>query len=269
MLPPYLAGRLEALRRRFGDGAFTTEDACRALSISKPLVHTVLHELSRRGSIRRVGKGVYVLASGGRVEPSMGLPGAVEKIGSILRSQGLRFLITGLDLLLPFVHHLPVRYPHLVCVNRGSGEWAKDELLKSGFKALLEPRRGEIALGLDLAAGSELAIIRETSNFYAVEGEVASLERALIDLYFEATRGDYPVPVGEVGRILYNALKGATINYSRLLRCARRRRIEAEVRTILKGLSRYIPVPDHFLAGRMEENEHTETVRGALEAMAR
>lgn len=269
MLPRYLAERFERLRLEFDRDIFTATDAQMVLSISKSLTYVILHKLYDLGLIRRVGKGIYMIPYEGSIETSLTLPDSAKKVESSLSSEGIRFVITGMDILLPFIHHLPVRYPHLVHTERGSGEWAKEVLVKAGFRVLVNPKHDEISLGLDLAPSSDLVVIRETSNFYAVKNETATIERALIDLYFEVTREHYPLMITEVGRVFYNTLRSKPINFSRLIRYSRRKKIDPEVKALLNIFSEHIFIPDRFFDGKRNETENTEAIRQTLKGIVR
>jgi len=262
-LPPYLANNLQRLRETFGDVPFTIQEATEILPVSKAFLFKILHELIKGGHLTRLGRGLYTL-DGSKSRLAVSLSEAGRKIHEALYPEGINFTITGLDVLLAFTHHLLVRFPHLVYVERGSVEWAKETLRREDFACLVDPTETEIRIGLELAQGNELVILRETSDFYAVSRGVASVERALVDLFFESTRKGYTIPVSEVGRILFDTLRSTHINYTRLLRWAMRRGIDAEIRDALAGFSPYLSIPESILQGNQEENEHTIAVKEAV-----
>jgi len=260
LLPPYLANNLKKLQEAFGDEPFTAQEAREILPVSKSLLFKILHELVKGGHLTRLGRGIYAL-DGSKPRLAVSLSETGQKMHQALYSEGINFAITGLDVLLTFTHHLLVRFPHLVYVQRGSAEWAKETLRQEGFACLVDPTEKEIRIGLELAEGSELVILRETSDFYATSRGVASVERALVDLFFESTRKGYTIPVSEVGRILFDTLRSTRINYTRLLRWATRRGIDAEMRDALAGFSPYLPIPESILQGDQEESEHTVAMK--------
>lgn len=268
MLPPYLADNLQRLQETFGDEPFTVQEAKKTLPVSRPFLFKILHELVQGGYLTRLGRGIYAL-NGSQSKLAVSLSEAGQKIHRALYSEGIDFAITGLDVLLPFTHHLLVRFAHLVYVGRGSAEWARETLRQGDFACLIEPTEKEIGIGLELVEGSALVILRETSDFYAVTRGVASVERALVDLYFESTRKGYSFHVTEVGRIFFNALRSTRINYTRLMRWAMRRGIDAEIRDVLAGFSQYLPIPERILQGDREESEHTVAMKSAVGVEAR
>ncbi len=258
-----LSKSLEASRRKllevFGSEPFNVAQAMECLSVSRSLLSKVLHELARQGHLRRLGRGLYVFNHIERHNHPQTSPLSAigRRIHAALQPEGLNFAITGLDVLLPFTHHLLVRFPHLVYVERGAAEWAKETLRREALPCLIEPTSREIHIGLELTEAAELIIVRETSDFYGVEAGVATLERALVDLYVESTHKGYPASVDEVGRILFNVLRSADVNYSRLLRWAMRRGVEAELREVLAKFAAYLVIPDAVLKGKRERTAHT------------
>lgn len=260
MLPPYLATNLQRLQQTLGEAPFTSDEALTSLSVSRSFLFKILHELVKTGHLTRLGRGIYVVnrsPSRPRLSPLPSESG--QRIHQALYPEGIDFAITGLDVLLAFTHQLLVRFPHLVYVERGSAGWAKETLKQAGFPALIEPTEREVRIGLELTEGVELVILHQ----YDVEDGWASLERALVDLYFESTRKGYTIPVDEVGRILLNALRSTTVNYSRLLRWAMRRRVDAELRDVLARFAAYLPIPAVILEGERERSRHTAVMRQA------
>jgi len=258
------------LHKTFGDHPFTVGEAQQTFLVSRDLTYKILQELTGRGLLRRLGRGVYAIADDkSAIQPATSFSEAIRKACTALSSEGIHFFVTGLDILLPFTQHLLVRYPHLIYVERGSGEWARHTLVTQGYKVALDPGEEALELALDLAADEPLIILRETAQFYGAEAGKARPEKALVDLYFEVTRAGYPLSLNEVGRIFFHFLRQGRVNYSRLLHAARRRGLEAEMRRILKDLSARLPIPDAFLEGAMEANERTMMIKEAAGGLLR
>ena len=122
----------------------------------------------------------------------------------------------------------------LIYVIKGSGEFAVFALREAGMRALLNPTKNELAMALENFNERDIFIIREFSELLGNINGLASLERALVDLYFETTRDKIPFPKEEVGRIFLNVLRKEPISYSRLIGFANRRGIGKEIRAILE-----------------------------------
>ncbi|MFQ6016170.1 MAG: DUF6577 family protein [Anaerolineae bacterium] len=269
-LPAYLSNRLDTLQETFGHRAFTVDEAQQILATSRSFTYKILQELTDRGQLKRLGRGVYTcngMVSG--MSHDIAFSGPMRDVHSTLFSEGIHFFVTGLDILLPFTHHLLVRYPHLIYVERGSGEWAKQTISSAGYKAVLGPDAEALEVALDLVGDEGLIVIRETGEFYGTGDEQATLERALVDLYCEVTRLGFPLSLAEVGRIFFSAVHQGGLNYSRLLHAARRRGLEAEIRGVLLELSFHVQIPALFLSGKVKRNENTAVVAETIGAILR
>ena len=245
---------LEALKSRFGSEVFGTEDAFRVLNrekrYTKGTVYRILYDLCKKGSVERLGRGIYriprVVELKKRVIVSDKLtveliPGPLNKARTLLKKKGVEFMITGGSVLYRF-HHLPRRLIHLIYVVRGAGELAVTLLREAGLRALFNPKRSEVNMALENFPERDIFVIREFSNLLGNIDGNASLERALVDLYFESTRGRIPYPEEEVGRVFSKVLRNERINISRLFMLADRRGIKEEMKALVKFIEPEIPV---------------------------
>lgn len=267
---------LKTLESEFRTRIFSTEDAFKILNkkkrYSRGTVYRVLHDLHRRGSIERLGRGIYRIRKRGvaEFEESVTIsarltveftPGPLTKARELLKNKGIEFMVTGGSLLYRFFHHLPKRFLHLIYVVKGSGEPAVALLREAGFRALLNPSRSEISLALENFPERDIFIIREFSELLGNVDGSATIERAMVDLYFESTRERIPFPEEEVGRILYNILRSMSISITRLLFFASRRGIKEEMRAIIKLVEPGMPVSIKTM------NPHVRKVIKAMEAL--
>lgn len=249
---------LVEIRNNFAHRSFTAREAAEVLtSYSSGTIYRLLNDLAREGKMTKVGYGVF------RAEPrsegtvtKRSLSPNLERARKVLSDAGIDFMLTGYSVLGPFIHLFPRRVVHLVYVGLGAGESAVEALERGGFKALLNPKsEREVNLTLGLTKG-DLFVIREKRELSGyTKGGVASVERGLIDLYFESTRRRIPFPEVEVGRIMRDAMKSGGLDVSRLTKLASRRGIAGEIRAILKAEA-------EFPAGRGKTvfNEHVKAV---------
>jgi hypothetical protein len=151
-----------------------------------------------------------------------------------MRNEGVSFVVTGMDILLPFVQHQPSRMLHLIYTAPGAGTWAQSLLKDSGFTPVLEPTRQEIEKILEIVPDTkELVILREKSSQLAANNSLATIERAFVDLYVEATRELIPFSVQEVAYIFLNMKSSVSLNTAQMLRYAHERSIRNEIQEIL------------------------------------
>jgi len=249
---------LVEIRNNCAHRSFTASEAAKVLtSYSRGTIYRLLNDLVRDGKMTKVGYGVFRaeprsegIATKGSLSPNL------ERARKLLSDAGIDFMLTGYSVLGRFSHLFPRRVVHLVYVELGAGESAAAALEHGGFTALLNPKSGrEVNLVLGLTKG-DLFVIRERRGLSGnTKGGVASVERGLIDLYFESTRGRIPFPEVEVGRIMRDALKSGGLDVSRLTKLASRRGIASEIRAILKTEAEF---PGG--RGRTVFNEHVKAV---------
>lgn len=247
---------MDELCERFGNKVFHTRDVMEIGKLetkySKGTIHRVLHDLVKTGKIERLGRGIYRTksyeAKGNKIAVTDRIifsdrlavklvPGASTEAKELLHNKGIEFMITGEAVLYRYIHNLPKRLIELVYVNRGSGEYAVSTLRKAGLRALLNPTRNEISVALEIFSEKDLFVIREFSELLGNVNGFASLERALVDLYFETTRDRIPFLKEETARIFLNVFDKEPISYSRLTEFGTRRGIGDEIREILNFIS--------------------------------
>lgn len=221
---------------------FTLEEVVAVTEESKEKAYVILNKLIRSGRIDRIGRNFFTFGKHGE-EAVVTLSGMILDIKEILIEGGISFQITGPDIVQGYVNLIPKRLIHLVYVAKGSGEWAKKELeSRKTIFCLLNPSKKEVK-SLFSRFEDDLVVIREvgdTSLGYS-RGGIARVEKALVDLYFEATRRRIPFDISELANILSNILTRTKIDIIRILRMARRRNIEGEFGQILKKLE--LPLP--------------------------
>jgi hypothetical protein len=244
---------LDELCERFDNKVFHTRDVMELGKLetrySKGTIHRVLHDLVKNGRIERLGRGTYRVKSNDikgnektavidwmaysdRLTVKL-VPGSPMEAKELLHSKGIEFMITGEVVFYRYIHNLPKRLIELVYVVKGSGEYAVSTLREAGLRALLNPTRNEISMALESFSERDLFVIREFSELTGNFNGFASMERALVDLYFETTRNRIPTPKEEVARIFLNVLEREPISYSRLLAFGARRGVGNEIRGIL------------------------------------
>lgn len=234
----YTEKNLYRLKATLSDkSTFSVEEACQALGSKRSTALWILSHLSTSGDIIRVGRGIYTLN-----EKSMSFrkPRLGQEITTVidkLRNEGVSFVLTGLDILLPFVQHQPARILHLIYTATGAGSWAQSLLKTPDFTPVLEPTRQEVEKILDIVdQPTELIILREKSSKHASSNSLATLERAFIDLYVEASRQLIPFSIQEVAHIFINMKASVELNDAQMMRYAHERSMSEEIQNILESI---------------------------------
>lgn len=236
------------LKKAIKRDGFTVADAEKALALSKRSVSLILSELVEEGLIIRTGRGTYAFSKkpSPMVSPET-LTDDSRKLYMTLKDQGIQFALSCLDILVDYTHLILRRYPHFCWVLTGSEDWVMDILEGAGFQSLRDPSSDQLAIALDLTPANELAVIRKTTIFYAVEDGLASVERALVDLHYEVTRGRYPLDETELIRVYYNALATVSLEFPKMLRYAGLRRFRSEIEWVLWKFKDRIDIPESYI----------------------
>jgi len=250
---------LVEIRNKFAHRSFTPSETAKLLtSYRRGTIYRLLNDLAREGKITKAGYGIFRAEPKGEGIETRGtsLSPNLERARKLLSDAGINFMLTGQSALGSFIHLFPRRVVHLVYVEFGAGESAAEALEHGGFTVLLNPKgEREVNLTLGLIKG-DLFVIRERRDLSGnTKGGVASVERGLVDLYFESTRSRIPFPEVEVGRIMRDAMKSGGLDISRMTKLASRRGIAGEIRAVLRAEAKF-----PARRGKVVFNEHVKAV---------
>ena len=213
--------------------SFSVRQVEQLLQLKSNSVWQILSRLTHEGKIHRVSRGKYTISTQLPTQRKPLIEKSSAKLINLLQAEGIRFTLTGLDLLLDFVQHQPVAILHLIYAPKGSGDWVQSTLRGKEFLPLLEPRIRETENAM-ASTDQEVVIIRERQSAVGSQDGLATKERAFVDLYFESTRRLIPFPVQEVAYIFENMRSTSTLNESLLRRYAHERKIDGEIEAILE-----------------------------------
>jgi hypothetical protein len=257
---------LKILKERFGNNSFHAVEAVDLLEQEADYrpgtTYRLLKDLADSGKLMRIGYGIYNIGEHKGIwmrvtSPSLAL--SMERARGLLLDRGVEFMITGPPVLVGYMHSLPRRMIHLIYTLKGSGEYVA-EVLGAEYEVLVNPSEEEVNVALSIS-DRDLVVVREFSNLPGGKDGVASIERALVDLYFESTRRRIPFPVAEAGRIIFSALRNARIDLAKLNKSASRRGIDGELRALIKAAG--IHVPD-TMTKNVKMNGYVESILSTI-----
>jgi hypothetical protein len=193
-----------------------------------------LHKLTHKGYISRTGQGLYSFQN----RETEAIPPIISRLASrildVLRESGHNFFISGLDILTVFMDHVPETYPVLLFVGKTDAEDVADILSRNKIDAVPYANIQDYSTIRRMSSVSELALLIPTQEFtYAANG-LATSEKAFVDLYYEISRRDYPLPVQELVRIYLNMRRRIALNTNRMVKIASRRNIQQDIRYIVE-----------------------------------
>lgn len=230
-----LEGKLSILRSSFGNKSFfRVDDAREALEIKKSTLYWDLHTMVEKGYLTRVGRGKFTFSRNVQEDNPLSSILAM-KINKLLQETEFEYYISGLDVLLKYMHHIPDHYPVMLFVDKYSKEEIGFILRQNGILAV----NGDNIKGTDIF--SELGIVdngvilHETSNFeYSGEGFAVG-EKAFVDLYIEVTRRNFPLSLQELARIYENMEYKGVIDKKILIQVAYSRSVHYDIRFIAES----------------------------------
>jgi len=249
---------LEMLRTAFNNKPFAVAEARKILQkntgYSQTAIKQAIYQLTKERRLIRMGRGLYKFQEfngSANVSSSLSLSesgtvvftsGVLIQAENLLKEKGIDYMITGPSALTRFHQHLSRKLIHLIYVISGAGEYACSTLSEHKLRAFLDPTGEQLNLLLDTFEARDFFIVREYAK---LEGNIdgrATIERAIVDTYFEATRNRIPFSELEVGRVIANAFKTEKLSLSQLLYFADRHGIKSEFQSIVKELEPDIPI---------------------------
>lgn len=227
--------------------SFTTSDVYRFFSktrpnIKKSTVNWRIYYLVQQGLLQRVGRGVYTLGKERQFAPS--LPQNHQIVSSFLKKQFplIAHSLWHTSALKEFAQHIPAVDFLLVEVERETVDSVfhiLKELNKNTFKKPPQKMMEDFVLNFKntviikpLISESPLQIINGIS--------IPRLEKILVDLFADKEIF-YFLHGNELLNIFKNAIEKYTINSDKLLRYAKRRNKNKEIRKILNQINGNCP----------------------------
>jgi hypothetical protein len=216
-----------------GRTSFTVSDARNILEEKEPTLYWTLSNLARNGIIARNGQGLYSFEIKEKeIQPILSF--LAQRILKILQESGQEFFISGLDILSIFMEHIPETYPVLLFVNKYSLTEISETLSRSHIDTISSSVLRDYSPLRQMASIKELTLLIPTREFTYAENGLASFEKAFVDLYYEVTRKNYPLPIQELARIYINMKRRTSLNTNRLIKIASRRNIHQDLRYIIE-----------------------------------
>lgn len=203
--------------------------------MKKSSLYWNMYKLVEEGYVKRVRNGIYAFNEW-RGKRAVAISIMAETIKNILDETGFEFYISGLDILLKYMQHVPEQYPIIVFVEKE----AKDEItdvLKMNHMEVVEPLHIKTMHENYVYSGQDdiQVVLYLTENFENSENGLASIEKAFVDLYYAVTRNSYPVALQELVRMYENLIRLGNIDKKKLITVAAKRSIQYDIRFITES----------------------------------
>ncbi len=210
---------------------FTAADAIKVWECKLSTTYWNLVKLVDNGKIKRIQKGTYSFLS--TKSKHMPMPSETsERVQYNLQESGYSYYISGIDVLLRFMQHIPDQYPVVVFVERSALDEISEILLRSGMTIISGNEYLTSQSFIERNEMTNLVLLYPTQNFtYAIDG-YATNEKAFVDLYFEISRKSYALSLQELARIFINMMEQGALHRGKLLQAAHERSIRSEMALI-------------------------------------
>jgi hypothetical protein len=216
---------LESLKLKY---SFTVEDAQIAWGSKKSTTYWDLHKLVETGRLNRIQNGIYSFVKRSTVDvliPS-GFAGRIQRI---LKESGFPFYISGVDVLLRFMQHIPDQYPVILFADKLAVDEILNLLVEEGIIVIFGKESKASQDILNRNRMENVVLLYKTQNFsYSLDG-FATNEKAFVDLYFEMTRRSYPLAMQEWARMYISMMEQGELHRGKLLQAAHERSIRSEM----------------------------------------
>jgi len=233
--PKVTEERINLIRERFaGRSSFTVAELEPLLDVKRTALYWTVWDLARKGYIHKVGKGLYSLPKE-NFYPLTPLPSlwGLEIRKAILEEGYDAFFISGLDVLSVFTQHVPDRFPVLIYADKYILDEITEILIKRDIMPVSYKDYDRIRLIEHITSVKGLAFVYPTSEFSYAENNMASIEKAFVDTYFEITRRRYPLDMEELAWIYFHMNLRNPVDTNRLVKIASRRGIQHDIRYIV------------------------------------
>jgi len=230
-----LEKKFDILKSAYGGKSFfKVEDAQNVLNLKKATLYWDLYNMVQLGYLIRIGKGKFTLNQNTMDDkPLTSL--LANKINDILQETGFQYYISGIDILLKHMQHVPDSYPIMLFVDNESSDEVEDVLIKNNIHVISSNELKSGGSIVKLNTLNDIIILYETSKFeYSSEG-FASNEKAFVDLYYEVTRHDFPLPLQELARIYSHMDIRGVIDKKKLIKAAYDRNAHYDIRFIVES----------------------------------
>ena len=232
-----LESSFEVITQKLGDQQTFYFDEAQEIfpNVKRTYLYWILSKLVEEGYLKRVRNGIYSFNEW-KGKKATSISEDAKKIRNILEKTGFCYYISGVDILQKYMQHVPERYPVILFVEKN----AKDEISSVLMENNVEPVdamqiKSVYEKYIFTGTESSWAVLYQTESFEFAADNLATIEKAFVDLYYAVTRNGYPVALQELVRIYENLVRLGNIDRKRLITVANRRGIQYDIRYIVES----------------------------------
>lgn len=203
--------------------------------MKKSSLYWTLSKLTEKGYLKRVRRGMYAFNEWKGKTPVF-LAYSAKQVKEILDETGFDYYISGLDLLMKYMQHVPEQYPMILFIEKAAKEEIKEILSDKEIEVIEAAAVKEKYENAVFAGNNKTQVILyETENFDYSDDGLATIEKAFVDLYFAVSRNGYPLSLQELVRIYQNLTRLGNIDQKKMITVATKRNIQYDIRFIAES----------------------------------
>ncbi|MDW5300644.1 MAG: DUF6577 family protein [Sedimentibacter sp.] len=203
----------------------------------KSSLYWMLSKMVDEGYLKRVRNGVYSFNEM-KGKSAVYLSNMARQIKEILDEEGFEYYISGMDVLSKFMQHVPENYPIIVFVEKTAYQEILWILREKNIMATEPTLFKETFYNYMYTSEKSIVILYKTDNFNYEENNIATTEKAFIDLFYAITRNKYPLAIQELARAYNNMVRLGAIDQRKLVKTSYIRNLQYDIRYIVE--SKYI-----------------------------
>ena len=231
-----LEKRYQAIKNGLaGQETFLTDDVAVLFpDMNRNTLNWTLSKLAAEGYIIRVRTGVYAFHS--PIEYRiLEMSSAAEKIDTMLIETGFGYYISGVDILLRYMHHVPEQYPVILFAEKGARDEITENLRGNGIIVAEALQFRQQYENVVYSGNNGIALLYLTDNFDYAEKGRATTEKAFVDLFYAISRNGYPLSMNEFARMYQNMTRLGAIDKKKMIAAASRRSLQHDIRLIAES----------------------------------
>lgn len=205
--------------------------------MKKSSLYGMLSKLVNEGYLNRIRNGVYSFNEN-KGKTAVFLSETARKVEEILDEEGFEYYFSGIDILFKFMQHIPEIYPVILFVKKNAETEIMQILTKNDVSVIKANAAKDLDNDYVYSIMKPQVVVYPTDSFVYIKENVATTEKAFIDLFYAITRNYYPLALEELARIYSNMLRLGALDQKAMVKMSYRRNLQHDIRYIVE--SKYI-----------------------------
>ena len=202
--------------------------------LEKSSLYWTISKLVKEGYLKRIRNGLYSLNER-KGKSAVYLSETAKTVGTILDSEGYNYFLSGIDVIIKFMQHVPEEYPIILFVEKNSETDIIQLLNKNKITVVKASSVKDFDDEYVYTIMRPNVILYLTDNFDYADSNIALTEKAFIDLFYAITRNAYPMSLQELGKTYSNMIRLGAIDQKKMITISYKRNLQYDIRYIVEN----------------------------------